>query len=101
MIDYAILSPAGFESVLDAWARSLNEPEGHMTDYTTLSGADFQREVGTDPIKWAEAFLQRHPPFKELPTHEDQVGYLAAWFADAMEAARKDSIREVLKREGE
>ena len=61
-----------------------------MTDYTTLSGADFQREAGTDPIKWAEAFLQRHPPFKELPTHEDQVGYLSGLVrpGDAIEAGR-------------
>ena len=26
-------------------------------DTTTLSGAEFQRYAGTDPVKWAEALL--------------------------------------------
>ena len=28
-----------------------------MTDYRTLSGADFQREVGDDVDKWADAAM--------------------------------------------
>ena len=29
-----------------------------MTDTTTMSGAEFQRHVGTDAAKWAEAFIR-------------------------------------------
>jgi hypothetical protein len=28
-----------------------------MTDTTTMTGAEFRRHVGTDPARWAEAFL--------------------------------------------
>ena len=69
-----------------------------MTDYRTMSGADFQRAVGTDPEKWAEAFIQQAEHDKRHGFSTDNV---AKWFADAIEAGRKDSIREVLKREGE
>ena len=68
-----------------------------MPDYEAMSGADFQRAVGDDPEKWAEAFMQRHVPFKAVPTREEQVAYLAKWFADAMDAARKNPIREVIE----
>jgi hypothetical protein len=70
-----------------------------MPDYRSLSGAAFQREVGTDPARWADAFAQRALAMSELISGglRDE---LAEWFAGAMEAARKGSIREVLKREG-
>jgi hypothetical protein len=55
-----------------------------MTDYTRLSGAEFQRAVGADPEKWAEAFRQRELPNIDIDTDE-----IAAWFRDAMEAAVK------------
>ena len=53
------------------------------TDTTTMTGAEFRRHVGTDPHKWAEAFIAayakrcvpqwRRPPFRNrrargLPT---------------------------------
>ena len=72
-----------------------------MTDYRTMSGADFQREVGTDPDKWAEAAMYEIARVDFALGNKKRVAVLARWFADAMEAARKDSIREVLKREGE
>jgi hypothetical protein len=55
-----------------------------MTDYTQLNGAEFQRAVGADPEKWAEAFRQRELPNIDIDTDE-----IAAWFRDAMEAAVK------------
>ena len=67
-----------------------------MTDYRSLSGAEFQREVGTDPARWAEAFAQRAAAMSELIS-DGLRDELAEWFADAMEAARKGSIREVIK----
>ena len=65
-----------------------------MTDYTTLSGAEFKRAVGVDPEKWAEAFEQRSQRSIAgdeawLRTHEQRVEYIASWFRDAMEAAVK------------
>jgi hypothetical protein len=68
-----------------------------MPDYEAMSGADFMRAVGDDPEKWAEAFMQRHAPFKAVPTREEQVAYLAKWFGDAMDAARKNPIRDVIE----
>jgi hypothetical protein len=55
-----------------------------MIDYTKLSGAEFQRVVGADPEKWAEAFMQRELPDTDIATAE-----IARWFRDAMEAAVK------------
>ena len=71
-----------------------------MTDYRTLSGAAFRREVGTDPAKWDDAFAQRALAMSELIS-DGLRDELAEWFADAMNAAREHSMREVLKREGE
>jgi hypothetical protein len=70
-----------------------------MTDYRTLSGAAFQREVGTDPDKWAEAFAQRASAMSELIS-DGLRDELAKWFADAMETARKNSIRNVIEGDG-
>ena len=51
-----------------------------LTDYTTMSGAEFKRAVGADPEKWAAAFIQRgHMP---AFIHADMV----AWFRDFAEA---------------
>ena len=68
-----------------------------MTDYRTLSGAAFQREVGTDPDKWADAAMIAA---EDLGYKIDR-DWIRSLLADAMEAARKGSIREVLKQEGE
>jgi hypothetical protein len=57
-------------------------------DYRTMSGAEFRHEVGTDPEKWAEAFLQRAiPDASGLVLDQAEC---ARWFADAMQAARVD-----------
>ena len=68
-----------------------------MTDYRTLSGAAFQREVGTDPDKWADAAMI----WVEKLSYKVDRDWLRDLLADAMETASKNSIREVLKREGE
>ena len=64
-----------------------------MTDYRTLSGAEFQREVGTDPDKWADAAMIAA---EDLGYKIDR-DWIRSLLADAMEAARKGSIREVIK----
>jgi hypothetical protein len=68
-----------------------------MTDYRTLSGAAFQRTVGTDPDRWADAAMIAA---EDLGYKIDR-DWIRSLLADAMEAARKGSLREVLKREGE
>ena len=68
-----------------------------MTDYRTLSGAAFQREVGADPDKWADAAMI----WVEKLGYKVDRDWLRDLLADAMETASKNSIREVLKREGE
>ena len=60
-----------------------------MTDYRTMSGAEFRHEVGTDPEKWAEAFLQREADAPAM-TRDERLAYVAEWFADAIQAARVD-----------
>ena len=68
-----------------------------MTDYRTMSGADFQREVGTDPEKWAEALAQEMEANDPPASHAERVEYLARWFADAIEAGRRASIRAAIE----
>ena len=55
-------------------------------DYTAMNGAEFQRAVGTDPEKWAEAYMQCADPALSRP---HAVAALTHWFADAMTAAVK------------
>ena len=55
-------------------------------DYTTMSGAEFQRAVGADPDKWAEAFAQRAAAMSESLS-DGLRDELAQWFRDAMDAA--------------
>lgn len=78
-------------------------------DYTTMTGAAFQRVVGHDPDKWAEAFVQRATSITtgshedgslkvhasemmhDAHTREERVAYVAQWFRDAMAAAVRAS----------
>ena len=50
-------------------------------DYTTMSGAEFQRAVGADPEKWAEAVLQdwQTNPRAQVATIRD---WLCDWLRD-------------------
>ena len=62
-----------------------------MPDYTTMSGAVFKREVGTDPAKWAEALLQNMQREDAPIGDAERIAFVAAWFADAMDAARREA----------
>ena len=64
-----------------------------MPDYRTLSGAEFQREVRDDPDKWADAAMIS----AEDAGYKLDRDWLRSLLEDAMEAARKGSIREVIK----
>ena len=63
-----------------------------MTDYRTLSGAEFQREVGDDPDKWADAAMAAAQDLG----FKIERDWLRSLLADAMEVARQSSIREVI-----
>ena len=63
-----------------------------MPDYRTLSGADFQREVGDDVDKWTDAAMIA----AEDAGYKLDRDWLRSLLEDAMEAARKGSIRVVL-----
>jgi hypothetical protein len=55
------------------------------TNYTTMSGAEFQREVGDDVEKWADAAMQD----AEREGYAVDRDWLLKWLSDAMDAARK------------
>lgn len=59
--------------------------------FYTMSGAEFQCEVGVDPEKWALAFVQWGAA--EMPENEiiERASHVTRWFRDAMDAARKDA----------
>ncbi len=74
-------------------------------DYMGMNGAEFQRAVGTDPEKWAEAFTQRefrhqmgldsvHGGMVFANDAHEIRAVLAQWFRDAMEAAVKAARQE-------
>ena len=66
-----------------------------MPDYEAMTGAEFQRAVGDAPDKWAEAFARRADAMSESIS-DGLREELSRWFADAMEAARKNPIKEVV-----
>lgn len=61
-----------------------------MTDTTTLSGAEFQRYAGTDPVKWAEAFQAAYD--------RDRTTDLAQWFRDYAEVRVAEEVGRVTAR---
>ena len=67
-----------------------------MTDIRTLSGAEFQRSVRDDPDKWADAAMVA----AEDMGYKIDRDWIRSLLADAMEAARKHSIRNVIEGDG-
>ena len=61
-----------------------------------LSGAQFQRLVGTDPEKWAAAFLDAYAQAEGVRTDADRQAFVAQWFRDAMDAAVKGAWDKAL-----
>jgi hypothetical protein len=65
-----------------------------MPDIRTLSGAEFQRQVGADVDKWTDAAMAAAEDLGYTVERE----WLRSLLADAMEVARQQpSIREVIK----
>ena len=63
-----------------------------MTDTITMNGAQFRREVGADPERWAAAFLAAYAQADGLRTEAGRQGFVMAWFRDAMEAAVAEAV---------
>jgi hypothetical protein len=67
-----------------------------MTDHATMTGAEFQRTMRDDPDKWADAAMIA----AEDLGYKIERDWLRSLLADAMEAARKGSIRKVIEENG-
>jgi hypothetical protein len=70
--------------------------EASVTDYRSLSGAEFQRAVRDDPDQWADAAMIAA---EDLGYKIDR-DWIRSLLADAMETARKHSIRNVIEGDG-
>lgn len=60
--------------------------------YATMSGAEFQRAVRDDPDKWADAAMAA----AEDLGYKIERDWIRSLLADAMDAARRTSIRKVV-----
>ena len=60
----------------------------------TLTGAQFRREVGTDPQLWAREFLVAYEaaPYDAVRTAADREAFVTQWFRDAMNAVAQDMM---------
>ena len=66
-----------------------------MPDYEAMSGAEFQRAVGDDPDKWADAASQN----AVTQGYTVDRDWLRVWFGDAMASCVRP-IREILEEHG-
>ena len=57
-----------------------------------MSGAQFRREVGADPAKWAREFLAAYAQAEGVRTDADRQAFVTDWFRDAMNAAAHDAM---------
>ena len=60
--------------------------------YATMTGAEFQRAVRDDPDKWADAAMAA----AEDLGYKIERDWIRSLLADAMDAARRTSIRKVV-----
>jgi hypothetical protein len=68
-------------------------------DTTTMSGAEFQRAVGTDPAKWAEAFVRAGDRDGWLDAVRDErIAYAVRWFRDYADACVAEELGRVTAR---
>lgn len=62
-----------------------------------MSGAQFRREVGTDPQKWAREFLAAYAEAAPILVRSDaeRLAFVTRWFRDAMHAAAAQTSRRL------
>jgi len=58
-----------------------------------VTGAQFRREVGTDPQRWAREFLVAYEaaPYDAVRTAADREAFVTQWFRDFSEAVRQEA----------
>jgi hypothetical protein len=66
-------------------------------DTATLSGAEFQRHVGTDAQKWAEAMLEATAN-AYTASKEERIALVARWFSDYAEVRVAEEVGRVTAR---
>jgi urease accessory protein UreF len=57
-----------------------------------MSGAQFRREVGADPAKWAAQFLAAYAQAEGVRTDADRLAFVTQWMSDAMDAAVRVAV---------
>ena len=68
-----------------------DEPQ-QAPDRPAMSGAQFSREVGADPAKWAREFLAAYAQAEGVRTDADRLAFVTQWFADAQDAAVRAAV---------
>jgi predicted oxidoreductase len=69
-----------------------------MSDTTTLTGAQFQRAVGTDPAKWAEAFVRSTAGEMSEAEILERASWVTPWFRDYADACVAEEVGRVTSR---
>jgi predicted oxidoreductase len=67
-------------------------------DTTTMSGAQFQRAVGTDPAKWAEAFVRSTAGEMREAEILERASWVTPWFRDYAEVRVAEELGRVTAR---
>jgi hypothetical protein len=62
-------------------------------DTTTLTGAQFREHAGTDPAKWAAAFLAVFHESEFVRTAADRQASATKWFRDYADACVAEAVR--------
>jgi len=57
-----------------------------------MSGAQFRRDVGADPAKWAAQFLAAYAQADGVRTDADRQAFVTQWMSDAMDAAVRVAV---------
>ena len=75
-------------------AGSVRGGSGLTDEPQPKSGAQFRREVGADPGKWAREFLAAYAQADGVRTDADRLAFVTQWMRDAMDAAARVARRE-------
>ena len=63
-------------------------------DTRSMTGAEFMRWAGTDPQKWAEAFVAaNYPDGVHMRTRAETVEFVAKWLCDFAEVKIAEALR--------
>ena len=63
-------------------------------DTTSMTGAELRRYLGTDPERWAAAFLAVFHESEFVRTAADRQASAAKWFRDYADACVAEAVRQ-------